>query len=287
MKRNIALLIHGQFRSYKNNLLDNIIMLEPVLMLEPILNSNLNNTNIYVFLLTDKKKEGNYSLDNENEIIKMFKNFGYHIGFVKYIEDCNIQQDEDIVYENFMNNVKHNKGIDNDFVPRLIYRKYLLNKLKNEYASVNNIHFDLNVYCRLFDMNISFNINPVTIANTIHKIYINPKIVFGSSDTFFIGTNEAIDYLFDLSQLYKHGKVYHDDIWSDINFFTFCINCDSCLTVCKHTYAAEIQYLAHIFYSDYRFQNIRFDYNNPNSEYNLHMLYHIKHDPERFGPFHV
>ena len=275
MKKNVALMVYGQFRNYKKNLRNNIQMLEPFL--------NLNNTIVHVFLLTDKKKDGNYSVENENEIIDIFKEVGYHIGFVKYIEDYNCCDDEDLVHDQFMNNIKHKKGVDNDFVPRLIYRKYLLNKLKNQYSVENNIQIDLNVYCRLFDMNISFNKHPLTIANEVHKIYDHPNILLGASDTFFMGTNAAIDYLFGLCELYKTGKVYHDDIWDDMRFFIFYFNYDSCLALLRHTYSPEVQYMAHIFYSDFRYQHIRFDYNNPNSEYNLHMLYQIRHDPERFG----
>jgi hypothetical protein len=278
MNKNIAIMIYGQFRNYKKNLRNNINMLDPFLKL----NTN-SNTIIHVFLLTDKKKDGNYSPENENEIICIFKEFGFKIGFIKYIEDCDSDEDEDFVHEHFMNNVKHKKGIDNDFVPRLIYRKYLLNQLKNKYTTENNIHIDLNVYCRLFDMNISFNKNPLTIANEVNKIYDNPNILLGASDTFFIGTNATIDYLFSLSELYKTGKIYHDDIWDDMRFFIFYFNYDSCLALLRHTYSPEVQYMAHIFYSNYRYQHVRFDYNNPNSEYNLHMLYHIRHDPERFG----
>lgn len=275
MAKNIALMVYGQFRNYKKNLRNNICMLEPFL--------NLNNTIVHVFLLTDKKKEGNYSSENENEIYGIFKEFGYNISFIKYIEDYDIDYDEDIVYHNFLNNVKHKKGIDNDFVPRLIYRKYFLNKLKNQYITENNIHIDLNIYCRLFDMNISFNKHPVIIANEVNQIYENPKLLMGASDSFFIGTNESFDYLFSLSELYNSGKVYHDDIWDDIRFFVFYFNYDICLALLKHTYSPEVQYMAHIFYSDYRYQHIRVDYNNPDSEYNLHMLYHIRHDPERYG----
>jgi len=274
LKKNVALMVYGQFRNYKKNLRNNIRMLEPFL--------NTNDINVHVFLLTDKKKEGNYSIENENQIIDIFKEVGYNIGFIKYIEEYD-SMEEDIVYENFMNNVKHKKGIDNDFVARLIYRKYFLNQLKNQYIRENNIQIDLNIYCRLFDMNISFNKHPLTIANEVHKIYDNPNIILGASDTFFIGTNNAVDYLFSLGELYKSGKVYHDDIWDDMRFFIFYFNYDSCLALLRHTYSPEVQYMAHIFYSDFRYQHIRFDYNNPNSEYNLHMLYQIRHDPERFG----
>ena len=275
LKKNVALMVYGQFRNYKKNLRNNIRMLEPFL--------NTNNINVHVFLLTNKLKDGNYSPENENEILSIFKEFNYQIGFVKYIEDCNTRGEEEIVYNQFMTNIKHDKGVYSNFLARAIYRKYLINQLKNQYITENNIQIDLNVFCRLFDMNIHFNKNPLTIANEVHKIYDNPNILLGASDTFFIGTNSAIDYLFHLSELYKVGKVYHDDIWDDMRFFIFYFNYDSCLALLRHTYSPEVQYMAHIFYSDYRYQNIRFNYNNPNSEYNLHMLYHITCDPERFS----
>lgn len=275
LKKNVALMVYGQFRNYKKNLRNNIRMLEPFL--------NTNDINVHVFLLTNKLKDGNYSPENENEILSIFKEFNYKIGFVKYIEDCNTCGEEEIVYDQFMTNIKHDKGVYSNFLARAIYRKYLLNQLKNKYITENNIQIDLNVFCRLFDMNIHFNKNPLTISNEVNKIYDNPNILLGASDTFFIGTNSAIDYLFHLSELYKVGKVYHDDIWDDMRFFIFYFNYDSCLALLRHTYSPEVQYMAHIFYSDYRYQHIRFDYNNPNSEYNLHMLYHITCDPERFS----
>jgi len=282
MKKNVALMIYGQFRNYKKNLRNNIHMLDP------FLNSNTisNNTNVYVFLLTDKKKEGNYSVENEDEIIEIFKVYGFNIGFVKYMEDYD-SVEEDIVHENFINNVKHKKGIDNDFGARLSYRKYFLNKLKNKYTTDNNIHIDLNIFYRIFDMNISFNKNPLSIALEVNKIYDNPNIILGSCELFIIGSNKSFYYFFNLSELFKAGKVYHDDIWDNIHFFIFYYNFDSCLALLRHTYCLEIQYMAHIFYSEYKYQHIRVDYNNPNSEYNLHMLYHIRHDPERYGPYIV
>jgi hypothetical protein len=148
---------------------------------------------------------------------------GYNIGFVKYIEDCRTGDEEHLVVENFMNNVKHNRGIDNGFGPNLSYRKYFLNKLKNKYTTDNNIHIDLNIFYRIFDMNISFNKNPLSIALEVNKIYDNPNIILGSSELFIIGSNKSFDYFFNLSELFKAGKVYHDDIWDNIHFSYFII----------------------------------------------------------------
>ena len=57
---------------------------------------------------------------------------------------------------------------------------------------------------------------------------------------------------------------------------------DSCLCHCRATYAPEIQYIAHMYYSNYEYINIRVDYNNPNNELNKTALYNVIHDIDRY-----
>jgi DNA-dependent RNA polymerase auxiliary subunit epsilon len=121
-------MIYGQFRSYINNLRKNIKMLNPI----------LKNHNIYIFILTDKLKSGNYSTENEYEIRNILNEFNFNICFIEYIENYEIAYETDFC-NMFFKNIKHTKGIDNNFVPTLIYRKYLLNKIKNGY--IQNIIF--------------------------------------------------------------------------------------------------------------------------------------------------
>ena len=82
-----------------------------------------------------------------------------------------------------------------------------MNKLKNDYISSNNIEIDLTIYCRLFDIIINNNLTFEKIEDEFDYLYNNDNIVYGSSDTLFIGSKDAIDYLFDLPNSYKNNKI--------------------------------------------------------------------------------
>ena len=82
-----------------------------------------------------------------------------------------------------------------------------MNKLTNDYLAKTNIQTDLTVYCRLFDMKINNNLEFYQIEKEINKIYSNPNIIYGSSDTFFLGSKKAINYLFSLALLYKETNL--------------------------------------------------------------------------------
>jgi len=270
-KKNIVLMVYGQFRTYKKNLRNNLKMLEPI----------FKNHNIHVFLLTDKKSEGNYSIKAEEEIKDIFKEFNFTIHLFDYIENYN-EYEENATNKGFFNNIKHRKGVDNDFVPNLIYRKYFLNKLKNEYITKNKMNIDLTVFSRVFDIIITNNLSLNLIENEIEKVYNDNNVLLGSADTFFIGSQQTMDYLFSLSARFKDGNIYHDTIWEDSNFVNFVSSMDSCLCKCRATYSPEIQSIAHMYYSSYTYKNIRVDYNNPETPLNKNFLYNIYHDPYRF-----
>lgn len=268
-KKSIALMIYGQFRTYKNNMRRNIEMLKPL----------LRTHNVHVFILTDKLESGNYSIENEKEIRDICKEHYFNLHFIRYIEDYD-NSEENEVHHKYFNSIQHYRGSDN-FAPRLIYRKYLLNKLKNEYIMQNNIHIDLTVYCRLFDIKIENHLPFDQIEKEIDELYEDPSIILGSSDTFFIGSKEALDYLFDLSNLFKEGKPYHDNMFED----TYCAHFISTMDICLHnvraTYSPELQYIAHMFYSAYEYKNMRVDFNNVGSPHNEHSLYHVVLDSDR------
>ena len=272
IKKDIAVMIYGQFRSYKNNLKKNINMLSPI----------FKNNNIHIFILSDKLEIGNYSKENEKEIINIFKEFNFNIHFFDYVENYNNIEENEIL-NSYFKNIKNNNGT-NKFVPRLIYRKYLLNKLKNDYINSYNIKIDLTIFCRLFDIQIENNLSFNKIENEINKLYYEKNTLLGSSDTFFIGSQDSVDYLFSLSKLFKEGKLYNDIIWEDKQFVNFISSMDICLYQCKAIYSPEIQYIAHMYYNNnmYNYKNIRVDFNNMNSELNNFALYNIKLDPLRF-----
>jgi mannosyltransferase OCH1-like enzyme len=270
-KKNIALTIYGQFRTYMNNLKYNIQMLTPL----------FKNNNIYVFVLSDKLPNGNYSKENEEEIKAIFKQFNFNICFFDYIENHSIIEENEF-YNYFFENIKNKKGLDNPFVPKLIYRKFLLNTIKNEYINKNNIQIDIHISARLFDIIINNNKSFETIETELNKLYTENEYIYGSCDTIFISQQSGINYLFDLPNYYKSNKIYGDEIWEDESFTQFVYNIDSVLCICRATYSPEIQYIAHIYFSSlFKYKNIRFDFNNSNSTYNTDTLYHILLDPNR------
>jgi hypothetical protein len=274
--KNLAIMCYGQFRSYKKNLVQNINMLKPI----------TQNYNVHLFILSDKLENGNFSKENEEEIKNIFLSYGFKIHIFEYMENLNYFNDEDKYVDFFFNNVKffynnfnNNLGIGNNFVPRLLYRKFILNKLKNDYIINNNIDINLNLYCRFFDTKITNNISFEKIEEEISFLNYNHNYIFGSSDTFFMGSQNSIDFLFDIVK----GNLYHNEIWNNKQFDEFVASMDLCLCQTRATYSPEIQYIAHIYFSSsFKYKNIRVDYNNINSELNKMALYNVKHDPERF-----
>ena len=267
-KKNIAIMVYGQFRTYKNNLIKNINMLKPI----------INDCNVHLFILSDKSENGNYSQFSEEQITNIFLSYGFKIHIFDYIENFDFSKEEEKYVESFFNKINDKSGIENDFVPRLVYRKNIMNKLKNDFITSNNIEIDLTIYCRLFDIVINNNLTFEKIEDEIDYLYNNDNIVFGSSDTLFIGSQKSINYLFDLS----NGYIYHNQIWEDKQFVQFISSMDLVLCQTRATYSPEVQYIAHIYYSShFKYKNIRVDFNNIDSQYNKNALYNIILDPER------
>jgi len=268
-RKNIALFIYGQFRSYKKNLRNNIKMLEPI----------LKTHNVHVFVLSDKLESGKYSQDNENDIKAIFKEFYFNIHFFDYVESYD-NTEEIKISNSYFKNVKNNNGIGigNFFPPKLHYRIFLLNKIKNDYLENNNINIDLTIYCRLFDIIIKNNLPFQEIENEVNLLYSNDNVIYGSSDTFFMGSKHAIDYLSELPLTFNYEKMYHDDIWNDDKFVELSSSIDRCLYENRATYSPEIQYIYHIYSSKYSYKNIRSDAYNPKT---INSLYYVILDPER------
>lgn len=264
-RKNIALMCYGQFRNYQDNLINNLKALEPV----------LKTHNVHVFILSDKQG-GNYSPENELGIRKILDGFYVNVWF-DYVENHPMNEETETA-KKYYSTIKNTNG-SNPFVPNLIYRRYLLNKLKNEYLQKNNIQIDLTIYCRLFDINIRSNLSFGEISEQVDKCYQDPMILYGSSDTFFIGSCSAMDYLFSLAMKIKNGELYN--IWDDPKCAEFISTMDYALYQCKATYSPELQFISHMFYSPFRYINMRVDFTNPGSELNRTCMYHVRLDPKR------
>ena len=268
-RKSIALFIYGQFRSFRLNLENNL----------RAINDIIADNDVHVFILSDRRSDGNYSPENERAIVDILKAHNCIVHFIKYIEDIPEYDAhrENLIASNYYkisNSSPHYST--NEFVSRLMYRKYLINKLKNDYIRHNNLHIDLHVYCRLFDMVIHPNVDSYSIRENINGVYNQPNLILGSHDTFYIGSQESIDYIFGIGENLGLSILYNDEIWKNNDFVRHYSDIDYCLCMVKHTYSPEIQYAAHIFFSKYTYQNIRFDYNNENNVNNRKTLFHIK-----------
>ena len=278
-------MIYGQFRSYAANLRENVRMLAPL----------VKDHVVHVFVLSNKLAAGNYSEQNEREIRGIFDEFGFNICLFEYVENLDSVhvKNERATHDSYFASLQNNDGVNNEFIPAIMYRKFALNKLKNEYCKRHNIDIDLHVFGRLFDVIIKHPMHPMQesslsdnvmrIQYEINKLTVcssDALTVLGSSDTLFIGTCEPMDYLFECSVSQLRGP----EIWNDSVFCDAMMRADSCLCMNRATYSPEVQYIARVHYSKFKYKNIRFDFNNPESTENDLTLYDIRLDPNRLMP---
>jgi hypothetical protein len=265
----IALQIFGQYRSYKRNLEKNLTNIQP---------SILQNNEVEAFILTDKNKNSFYSKDNENEIVEILKKFNIKVIFIKLWEDStnDIFETEEKLQLAYINACKNKKGF-NVFTPNLWYRRYILNKMKNDYISENNLQpYDIHIFARLFDITISTNATNKHISDKVSKCK-NENILLMSIDTIFIGNKAVIDTLFDFGAL---GLIYHEDIWKNEKFNQTFASFDFTLHKHKYTYCSEIQIFAYIFFNNLLYENIRVDLHkrkNPSEELHVKLCKHRFH----------
>lgn len=268
---NIAVMVYGQFRSFEKNIENNLKFLYEFFG---------ENNNFLFFILTDKKSSGNYSLENELKIRKIIENKANHrIMFLRYVESYrDFEYKENKVHEGFYNNIMHQTGVGGSTnIGKLTYKKSFLNNLKNKYLKEVGLDIKYHIFIRLFDITIK------KISDYNFLPLINDKSIVGSLDTIFIGTKKSIDFLLNLDKLFKNGIIYHDFIWEYEDFLKSILLIDNNFYSNRLTYCPEIQYIAHLFFNNYLFYNIRLDYTNPNIKDKLvNECYDIRLCPNRF-----
>ena len=225
----IAILIFGQFRSYKKNLVKNLDNLKYNL---------LENNKIGVYILTDEK--GNYSKDNENEIKTIFEKYNCNIKLLEKWENLLEYHERDKIIHNYYNNNIRHKGGFHPFTANLWFRRYVLSQLVDE-------KYDIYVMCRLFDTIIEKRKTDDTIKKIIYDNYND--YLFTVSDQLYISS-----YLI-FNKFIKFGNdfpLYHDDLWNYIR--NELIKSDSNLCNRKEhpahridpTYCSEVQVFTYI-----------------------------------------
>jgi FkbM family methyltransferase len=273
---NVALMIYGQFRSYAHNLRENVRMLAPI----------FRDKAVHVFILSNQLASGNYSEQNEREIRDILNEAGFHLCFFDYVENLGSQHaaNEQAAHASYFASLKNKDGVSNDVILDIMYRKFALNQIKNAYCNQHNIVMDLHVFGRLFDVIIRHPVHADSdhtkrIEHEIDKLTVcssDARTVLGSSDTLFIGTREPMDHLFECG-MHLRGP----EIWNDPEFTEVMMRADSCLCIHRATYSPEVQYIAHMYFSTFKYRNIRFDYNDAESTKNYESLYDIRLDPKR------
>ena len=276
-KKHVALMIYGQFRSYAHNLRENVRMLAPV----------FRGKVVHVFVLSNKLAAGNYSDQNEREIRGIFDEAGFHLCFFDYVENLGSRHaaSERAAHDSCFAGLENKDGVSNEFIPAIMYRKFALNEIKNAYCNQHNIDMDLHVFGRLFDVVIRHPVHAASdhtkrIEYEMDKLTVcssDARTVLGSSDTLFIGTREPMYHLFDCGVTQVRGP----EIWNDHAFVEVMMRADSCLCIHRATYSPEVQYIAHMYFSGFKYRNIRFDYNDAESTKNYESLYDIRLDPKR------
>lgn len=276
-KPNVALMIYGQFRSYANNLRENVRMLAPI----------FRGKVVHVFVLSNQLASGNYSEQNEREIRDILDEAGFHLCFFDYVENLGSHhaENEQAAHDSYFASLKNKDGVNNEVIPDIMYRKFVLNQIKNAHCKQHGIDMDLHVFGRLFDVIIRHPVPSPSdhmkrIEYEIDKLMVcssSARTVLGSSDTLFIGTREPMDHLFECGVTQLRGP----EIWNDHEFTEVMMHADSCLCIHRATYSPEVQYIAHMYFSGFKYRNIRLDYNNPESTKNYESLYDIRLDPAR------
>ena len=257
----VAILIFGQFRSYKKNLVRN---------LENLKKNLLENNIIDVYILTDKR--GNYTLKNENNIRNIFEKYNCNIRLLEKWENLPEYHEKDrILHNHYNNNIKH-KGGFHPFTSNLWYRRYVLSQLVNE-------KYDIYVMCRLFDTVIEKRKTDDNIKKIIYDNYNNYLLT--ASDQLYISNYSIFKKFINFG---KDFPLYHDDLWDSVREElrksdpNLCNRKNHPSHRIDPTYCSEVQVFTYIYNNNIPILNIR---HNKCGEITGNEIFYVKHCPFR------
>ena len=234
----IAVLIYGQFRSFKLNLMHNLHELFDEV-----------TSDIHFYFLTENCPDYENNKERVFEIINRYTNKNNIKCEIKYFENLdsshyyNSAIEQQICKNYDYIQTRYKKDI---FTPKLIYRRCLINEIMN---NETKIKYDKVIFARLFDA-IFKRCKSMDFINdaTDNKLY------FGV-DTLFLGKQEDMNILMKID--YISNKININNIY---DFQKFYIKFDECLGQMLPMCASEIIFASVIFnhFLD-RCQNLRFD----------------------------
>jgi predicted O-methyltransferase YrrM len=269
--KNLCLLTYGQLRTFKNNFRNNLLELYPVYT---------EYENVYIFILLDElssNEEVARTVYKENcdYIENVCKEFNIKIGFIQDINNLNYKHEE-INYCNklLLQKSDDKKEFPNNFVLNLLYRKYKLIELVEEYCIDHKLDISTILHSRLFDVIIKKNISASTIRNNLKNADLR-KTIYCSPDTIFFGNHNLIKKIMKFENIYNS-----DELWNNKDFCNFSYRFDSILTNNKHTYAPEIQYIANMYFQSIDGINLRY-YKPDTNCVDKNLMYEVILDPNR------
>jgi FkbM family methyltransferase len=268
--KNLCLLTYGQFRTFKNNFRNNLLELYPV---------HIVYENVYIFILLDECLSQEESVntkykENCDYIENICKEFNIKIGFIQDINNLNYKHEETNYCSKLLLQKSDDKQFPNDFVLNLLYRKYKLIELVEEYCIDHKVDISDILHCRLFDVIIKKNTSVITIINNF-KNTDSKKTIYFSPDTIFFGNHNLIKKIMKFENIYNS-----DELWNNKDFCNFSYKFDSILTNNKHTYAPEIQYTANMYFKSVDAINLRYFKPDPNC-LDANLMYEVMLDHNR------
>ncbi len=263
----LCILVNGHFRTFDKNLEKNLLQLYPFL---------LQNNEVHVYILSLKTE--NYSPENQDLIIKIFEKYNCIVKYIFYWDDLTIfhkkSQEIDDIYKN---DAKHTRGVC-PMVGHMFYQTYVFNAIKNQICRDNNLEYDLVCFVRIFD--VEFTVIQPNIKNYMEynlNLCLNHDFLLGCCE-FYIGKPSIMDKLFEFG---NNFKLFHDDIWNDIQFTSYYTLIDMCLSINRHTYSFEVQIAYYIYINKIKFKSFRYDYTYPDSILNTEKFIQNIHCPVR------
>ena len=271
--KNLCLLTYGQLRTFKNNFRNNLLELYPVYT---------EYENVYIFILLDELSSNEEVVrtvykENCDYIENICKEFNIKIGFIQDINNLNYKQEEmNYCSKLLLQKSDDKKEFPNNFVLNLLYRKYKLIELVEEYCIDHKVAISNILYARLFDVIIKKNISANTILNNLKNTDLRKTIYF-SPDTIFFGNHNLIKKSMKFENIYNS-----DELWNNKDFCNFSHRFDSILTNNKCTYAPEIQYTANMYFQSIDAINLRY-YKPDMNCLDANLMYEVILDPNRIN----
>jgi len=246
----IAVLVFGQFRSAREHLVRNLQEIKKAF-------SGLDTPpTFHAYILTDKLESGNYSEKNQEFVMEAFEEHNFSIKFLEFWEEF----PECYVIESLLNGHMHKISEGKlfyraEWAASLWYRRYILWKFFESFATNNNLTYDKVLFTRIFDTSI------VTLKPLTPLLHSFPDTLYYCIDTLFLGSHTMMKLLFHFGSSTEFWRSFE---WTP-EFTQEFAKFDLCLSETKLIFSSEAQVYNYIRTHILNHKNIRYDFSNPDT----------------------